>query len=637
MTYIGDHQRIEPATRPGLTPAAVAQVILDGFNRHYSLFRFGAQRAKALFESGNWHGIQQLSRERIEYYDTRVRECTTTLNSALKGSGTRPAGGQDGATHADASDHPGESSDVAAGLTAEQAAFWQDVKGEFVALLPDHRQPECAETFFNSVSCRILHRDYFHNNFMFVRPAIATEYLESRLPSYRVYYPTREGLVKSLLKMMADFGLAAPFADLPADMRALVRRAVHKLRRDLPGDGGPRIAPDCQIHVLNSLFFRNKGAYVVGRLVNQTSIHPFAIALVRTPSGHVRADALLHEADDLSTLFSFTRAYFLVDMETPAAYVNFLNTLLPRKPKAELYTILGLQKQGKTLFYRDFLQHLAHSHDNFDVAPGIHGLVMVVFTLPSYPYVFKLIRDRIKKDGMDHPTVRRKYQLVKKHDRVGRMADTWEYSQVALPRSRFSPALLQELRKEVPSLLEESDDTIVLRHVYIERRMTPLNIFLMRANDAALDVAVKGYGDAIRELAAANIFPGDMLFKNFGVTRLGRIVFYDYDEIQRMTEMNFRRIPPAPNFEAEMSGEPWYPVGRNDVFPEEFSVFLLGNPRVRAAFMKYHADLLEAEWWNMRRQRAAHGRIEDIFPYPDSRRLCAAAVGRKTETDSTHP
>lgn len=609
MTYVGDHQRVEQVSRPGLSPQTVALTILDGFNRHYALFRYGAQRAKSLFESANWRGIQQLSRERIEYYDTRVRECTTQLNTALKGSEASPSGAS-----------------AQQSLTPAQLAFWQSVKGEFVTLLAGHRQPECAETFFNSVSCHILHRDYFHNDFLFVRPAIATDYLDSRLPSYRVYYPISEGLEKSLIRMIADFGLAAPFADLPADARRIARMAIRQLRHTIPVGAGQRLSPDCQIHVLNSLFFRNKGAYVVGRLVNQGTTFPFAIALLHTPSGHIQADALLHTADDLSTLFSFTRAYFLVDMETPAAYVNFLNSLLPRKPKAEIYTTIGLQKQGKTLFYRDFLHHLAHSHDAFDIAPGIKGMVMTVFTLPSYPYVFKLIRDRIVKDGMDHATVRRKYQLVKKHDRVGRMADTWEYSQVALPRKRCSPALLAELRDQVPSLLEELDDVIILRHVYIERRMTPLNLYLARVSDAVLDTAVKGYGDAIRELAAANIFPGDMLFKNFGVTRLGRVVFYDYDEIQHMTEMNFRRIPPAPNEEAELSSEPWYPVAANDVFPEEFRYFLLGDARVRTAFLKHHADLLEAEWWQACRDRAAKGRIEDIFPYEPQRRLHSPAV-----------
>jgi len=601
MIYSGDVQRIEPAPAPLPQPLDVARQILAGFDRHYALFRYSAQRAKALFESGDWHGIQQLSRERIEYYDMRVRECAAQLRQSLRDSAA-----PDGA---------------AAGLTPAQTAFWQEVKQQFVGLLSGHRQPECAETFFNSVSCRILHRDYFHNDFLFVRPAVATDYLDSRIPSYRVYYPLSEGLRKSLIRMVADFGLAVAYADLPRDTRLLARAAVRQLRAQWPRHLGRRLASDCQVQVLGSLFFRNKGAYIVGRLINQGSAHPFAVALTRNAAGQIELDALLLGADDLSTLFSFTRAYFLVDMETPAAVVSFLSSLLPRKPKAELYTMIGLQKQGKTLFYRDFLHHLAHSRDAFDIAPGIKGMVMCVFTLPSYPYVFKLIKDRIDKDGIDHATVRRKYQMVKLHDRVGRMADTWEYSQVALPRARFAPALLEELRQRVPSLLEESDDTVVIRHVYIERRMTPLNLYLQHAPEPLLDQAVREYGDAIRQLATANIFPGDMLYKNFGVTRLGRVVFYDYDEIQRMTEMQFRRIPPAPNEEAELASEPWYAVGPNDVFPEEFDRFLLGDPRVRRAFLRHHADLLQPEWWQACRAHVAQGRIEEFFPYDIDRRL----------------
>ncbi|MBO9354386.1 bifunctional isocitrate dehydrogenase kinase/phosphatase [Bordetella petrii] len=605
MKYSGDVQHIEPAPAPQPQPLAVARQILAGFDRHYALFRYSAQRAKALFESGDWHGIQQLSRERIEYYDMRVRECVTQLRQVLRDSAA-PEG--------------------PVSLTPAQTEFWQDVKQQFVGLLAGHRQPECAETFFNSVSCRILHRDYFHNDFLFVRPAVATDYLDSRIPSYRVYYPLTEGLRKSLIRMVADFGLATPYADLPRDTRLLARAAVRQLRAQWPRELGRRLASDCQVQVLGSLFFRNKGAYIVGRLINQGSVLPFAVAMMRNSAGQVELDALLLGADDLSTLFSFTRAYFLVDMETPAAVVSFLSSLVPRKPKAELYTMIGLQKQGKTLFYRDFLHHLAHSRDAFDIAPGIKGMVMCVFTLPSYPYVFKLIKDRIDKDGIDHATVRRKYQMVKLHDRVGRMADTWEYSQVALPRARFAPALLDELRQRVPSLLEENGDTVVIRHVYIERRMTPLNLYLQHASEPLLDQAVREYGDAIRQLATANIFPGDMLYKNFGVTRLGRVVFYDYDEIQRMTEMQFRRIPPAPNEEAELASEPWYAVGPNDVFPEEFDRFLLGDPRVRRAFLRHHADLLRPDWWQACRARVAQGRIEEFFPYDTHRRLRAGSA-----------
>ncbi|GAA5236606.1 bifunctional isocitrate dehydrogenase kinase/phosphatase [Verticiella sediminum] len=589
----GDVRTVAPPPPAAPDPRRIAEAILAGFDRHYALFRYCAQRAKTLFENGDWRGIQRLNRDRIEYYDARVRECVARLERAF---------------------HAGALPD----------RVWQQVKQEYLPLLADHLQPECAETFFNSVSCKILRREYFNNDFIFVRPAVAADFLDSARPSYRAYYPRGLGLRRAVTQMLADFGLAAPYEDLPRDVRRLIAAGLREMRLHAsPRIGGFQIEPDLQIQVLSTLFFRNKGAYAVGRIINANTIYPFAIPLLRSAAGEIYADTLLFSADDLATLFSFTRAYFLVDMDAPSAYVSFLRTLLPNKPKAELYTMIGLQKQGKTLFYRDFLDHLKHSQDRFVIAPGIKGMVMSVFTLPSYPYVFKVIKDRIAKDGMTRETVKRKYQLVKMHDRIGRMADTWEYSQVALPRERFDEAVIDELKALAPSLLEEHDGTIVIRHVYIERRMTPLNLFLQRASPMQLRHGVREYGNAIRELAAANIFPGDMLFKNFGVTRLGRIVFYDYDEIQPMTEMHFRRIPPAPNEEAEMSSEPWYAIGPNDVFPEEFRHFLLGDPRVREIFLASHAELLDADWWERCRAGAQRGRIEDIFPYDPAKRFAA--------------
>jgi len=311
-----------------------------------------------------------------------------------------------------------------------------------------------------------------------------------------------------------------------------------------------------------------------------------------------------------------------VDMEAPSAYVSFLRTLMPAKPASELYTMVGLAKQGKTLFYRDFLHQLKHSTDPFIVAPGIKGLVMVVFTLASYPYVFKMIKDVIPyPKETDRKQIMGKYQLVKLHDRVGRMADTWEYSHVTLPRARFSAELIRELLAMCPSQVEITAESVIIRHVYIERRMTPLNIYLQHATDAELEHAVAEYGNAIKELAAANIFPGDMLYKNFGVTRARRVVFYDYDEIEYMTDCNFRKIPPPRNEEDEMSGEPWYSVGKNDVFPEQFGPFLLGDARIRAAFMKHHADLLTREFWQHRKERIAAGHLENVYPYPQAVRF----------------
>jgi isocitrate dehydrogenase kinase/phosphatase len=397
-----------------------------------------------------------------------------------------------------------------------------------------------------------------------------------------------------------------------------------------------------QLQVLSSLFFRNKGAYVVGKAINGPREHPFVIPVLHNRRGQLLLDTVITDQEQITILFSFTRAYFQVDMEVPSAYVQFLRSLMPRKPRSEIYTILGLQKQGKTLFYRDFLQHLKHSSDYFQLAPGIPGLVMLVFELPSFPYVFKVIKDFYPppKDTT-RAQVKEKYLLVKHHDRVGRMADTLEYSNVAFPLSRFSEELLAELRRDAPSLVEIEGERIIIRHLYIERRMVPLNIFLARAeaagDDALVEHAIVEYGNAIKDLIAANIFPGDMLYKNFGVTRHGRVVFYDYDEIEYLTDCNFRDIPQARNEEDEMSAEPWYPIGRHDVFPEQFEQFLLGNAKIRQYFLKHHAQLLTRAYWQSHKERILAGIVEDVFPYPQQIRFSNQAAAAEARSPGIEP
>ena len=563
----------------------IARAILAGFDRHYALFRYAAQLAKGRYEAGDWVGMRRLSSERIAYYDERVKEATASLQRDFN------------AQELDEAD-------------------WQEVKQHYVVLLHEHKQPECAETFFNSVTCRILHRNYFNNDYIFVRPAVSTEHLDADPPAYRCYYPTSQGWRSTLRNLLADFGLACPFVDVERDIMLLMRAARAYLPRPFHVD------QDCQLQVLSSIFFRNKGAYIIGRFINGHQVFPFAIPVLRDQRGQMYTDTLLMEADQLARLFSFTRAYFLVDMEVPSAYVDFIQQLLPTKPKSELYSMLGLQKHGKTLFYRDLLYHLKHSTDKFSVAPGIRGLVMAVFTLPSYPYVFKIIKEGVqRRKDVTREHIKGKYQLVKMHDRVGRMADTWEYSHVALPLARCEPAFVEELFRDAPGTVSIEGDQLHIAHVYIERRMVPLNLYLQHASEAERERAVIEYGLAIKELAAANIFPGDMLWKNFGVTRLERVVFYDYDEIQYMTECKFRHVPPAPNPEAEMASEPWYAVGPNDVFPEEFGTFLLGDPKVRKVFMQHHADLLDANFWNTRKTQIQSGITPNVFPYAREQRF----------------
>ncbi|MBH1978817.1 MULTISPECIES: bifunctional isocitrate dehydrogenase kinase/phosphatase [unclassified Simplicispira] len=581
----------------------IAKAMMDGFNRHYRLFRTESARAKHRFETADWHGQQRAQRERIEFYDLRVKECTKRLEKEFK-AGSLPM-------------------DV-----------WHQIKLHYIGLLVNHHQPELAETFFNSVTCRILHRTHFHNDFIFVRPAVSTEYIENEepeaRPTYWSYYPSRENLFDTMLGIVENFQLQREFEDLPRDIRYVLAAMQGRLDK-------VRLRANFQIQVLSGLFFRNKGAYVVGKIINGFHEVPFALPILHNDAEQLYIDAALFGEDDLQMLFSFARAYFMVDMEIPSAYVQFLRSLMPRKPRTELYNALGLAKQGKTLFYRDFLYHLKHSSDKFRIAPGIKGMVMLVFDLPSFPFVFKLIKDYYPpQKETTREQIKGKYLLVKQHDRVGRMADTLEYSEVAFPRVRFDDELIAEIEKFAPSQLEISDrdgdghQEVIIKHLYIERRMIPLNIYLQESFDTGLDDprarqqmehSVIEYGNAIKDLVAANIFPGDMLWKNFGVTRNGKVVFYDYDEIEYITDCNFRKVPQPRNEEEEMSGEIWYTVGPHDVFPETFGPFLLGNDAVREAFMRHHADLLGVEFWQQHKERILAGHVYDVFPYDVNRRF----------------
>ncbi len=570
---------------PALT---IARIILSGFNKHYKRFKEYGGEACSYFEDANWTRIGDASRERILSYDSRVTETVATLATRFPEA-------------------------------SKNNCMWPEIKAAYIALLMNHLQSECAETYYNSVACRVLHRDYYNNENIFWRPALSTEHLIGSTPSYRSYYPPTQGLRRCLLEMLTSFDIDIQFQNLRRD----IRRIEKSIKAQRPKTW--KAHPNHQLQVLGSLFFRNKAAYVVSRLVNGDRKQALVLPLLKDDQQKVFVDAALMRDKDVSIVFSFSRAYFMVDMEVPSAYVSFLLSIMPGKSPVDLYAMLGLQKQAKTLLYREMQQHLIHSQDNFQIAPGVRGMVMLVFTLPSFPFVFKLIRDFFEPPKTSsREDVRGKYQLVKNHDRVGRMADTLEYSNVAIPLERIEPALMDELRATASGSIEIVGEKLVIKHIYIERRMEPLDRFLSQATPAQKLQAIKDFGQAIRDLASANIFPGDMLKKNFGVTRTGRVVFYDYDEIAYITDCNFREIPAAQNYDDEISDTPWFSIGHHDVFPESFGPFFFARADDLALFKKNHAELLTAKWWADMKKSILAGKQMDIFPYNIKRRFSEA-------------
>lgn len=571
----------------------IADIILKGFRRHFGLFLQITAQAKTRYSQSDWQGFAKDSADRISFYDLRVQESIDRLQQEL----------------------PQQQLDE---------PLWQQVKQHYLQFLMFHPQAELAETFYNSVFCRLFERKYFHHQNIFITSTLSKQCLPAPIASvYDSYFPAQDGLRSCIRKIIASYALTLPFVDLERDIRSIVQRFKQQ------SSHGRYPVYQIRFDMLKSLFYRNKAAYLVGRVVSPAGQQPFIIPILQQQEHgdtQLYLDTLLTDPQQMSIIFGFSRAYFMVDLPVPSAMVHFLKELMPHKTLAELYASVGLHKQAKTEFYRELLQHLQRSTDQFIAAPGTRGMVMMVFTLPSFPYVFKVIRDQFAESkAFGRDTVKQRYLLVKKHDRVGRMADTMEYSDVALPLQKFSAELLAELEQSIAGSIRREDGLLVISHLYIERRMTPLNLYLEQVEPAEQRRVMQDYGQALKDMIAANIFPGDMLLKNFGVTRHGRVVFYDYDEVQYLLDVNFRAIPKADNWDDMLSAEPWYSVNPGDVFPEQIATFVTPQPAWRQMLIDSHPELLDACFWQARQADIRAGRLEDVFPYPSSQRFSATA------------
>ncbi|WP_153786979.1 bifunctional isocitrate dehydrogenase kinase/phosphatase [Pseudomonas sp. EMN2] len=561
-------------------PAAdIARVILEGFDDYREHFRRITLGARERFEQARWQDIQQAAAARINLYEEKVAEA----NGRLRQGFAAPVL-----------------------LDVEQ---WPLVKNAYIRLIDPRLDDELSETWYNSLFCSLFSHDQISDGCMFIhttRPSMRSHERAAQTCTYPL-----EGGLKGLLRaIFADYAFNEAYGDLEGDLA----RLEQQLRESLPDwvCKDPALA----VELFTPVLYRNKGAYLVGRLHTVDEQWPLVIPLLHREGHGIEADALITDEAEVSIIFSFTRSYFMVDVPVPAEFVNFLKRILPGKHIAELYTSIGFYKHGKSEFYRALIGHLARSDDRFIMAPGVRGMVMSVFTLPGFNTVFKIIKDRFSPSKtVDRATVIDKYRLVKSVDRVGRMADTQEFADFRFPQAKFDPECLAELLEVAPSTVTLEGDTVLIRHCWTERRMTPLNLYLEHASEAQVLEALEDYGLAIKQLAAANIFPGDMLLKNFGVTRHGRVVFYDYDEICFLTEVNFRHIPPPRYPEDEMSGEPWYSIGPHDVFPEEFPPFLFADMGQRRLFSRLHGELYDADYWKGLQEAIRAGKVIDVFPY----------------------
>lgn len=570
---------------PSLDPTSrlaqwTANAIHRGFLDYLEEFDAITARARTHFENRDWRGHRRDAYARLGLVSDTVWRTMLRLRTQL-------------------------------GHGVHDKALWTTARSQYAELVAAHPAPELAETFFNSVTRRIFTTVGVDPEIEFVSPH--AQPAPPKAPIFRTWRRDR-GSEALLREILSDLPFAQRFQDLEAD----AREGAALLDRQVEESGAE---PFDEVEVALPIFYRGKSAYRIGRIRRGDGYAPFVLALQHDEGG-VTLDAVLLTERDARVLFSFTRSYFHVSVQRPVELVEFIQSILPMRRRSELYISLGYNKHGKTELYRELLAHLASTREQFEAAAGDRGMVMIVFTLPSLDLVFKVIRDRIappKSTTADE--VKQKYNLVFRQDRAGRLVDAQEFEHLEFEATRFSPEVLKELLSEAPSRVRLEGDCVVIGHLYVERRVRPLNLYLREVDEQRARDAVLDYGQSIRDLAATNTFPGDLLLKNFGVTRNGRVIFYDYDEMALVTDCRFRELPTPRDDEDEMSSEPWFFVDQHDIFPEEFVRFLGLTDAQEAALRQAHGELLTAAFWRGIQEQLGAGEIVDIYPYPQCRRL----------------
>jgi isocitrate dehydrogenase kinase/phosphatase len=565
-----------------------AKEIAQAFADYNAQFRSITRRAPLRFEQRDWRGSQKDAVERIELYDHFVNLTVARVRERL-------------------------------GEQALDRGLWHDIRERFAQVIEPLPDREFTKTFFSSITRRLFGTVGVAPELEFV--ALDLDPLGSITTQVVTNVYLNRGSLQLLFEeMLADFPFRTPWKDFDRSLAHVVTEVQSHCEQV-----GERRAVQ-HVEIIRPVFYQMTRAYLVGRVVGRNFVLPLVIALKNTDGG-VLVDAVMLSEGDISIVFSFTRSYFHVDLERVGEAVVFLRSLLPRKPVSELFTVLGRAKQGKTERYRELFRHLQQTGDEFVHAPGERGLVMICFTLPSFDVVFKVIRDRFPyPKNILRQEVMAKYEMVFKHDRAGRLVDAQEFRRLRFPLRRFAPALLEELMKEAPKTVHFDGEDLIFDHMYIERRMSPLNLYLRDRPAEEAEKAVLDYGQCIRDLAYTNIFAGDLLLKNFGVTRHTRVIFYDYDELCQVTDCNFRDLPQATHEEDEMRGEAWFYVADNDVFPETFISFLGFDERLKELFLRVHGEILTASFWRQVQARHKGGELMEVLPYHPHRVRVASSL-----------
>ncbi len=576
----------------GLVPRA-AEMAIEGYKRYLEDFLLITRRAREKFETRDWRGRNRDAYYRLDLYEKHLEIAAQELEELL-------------------------------GDVARLEPAWARIKAEFERRIADRDDAELFETFFNSITRKILGTvglnravEFFHLGDPYHSP-------DGDAGLYRTYRLNSD-TARVCADILREREFTVPFERLERDAELIAHEMDLRLwpfhRRDAP----------IVIDVIHQPFFRNKVAYIIGRIRAGARTLPLVIPLLNGKLG-IAADAVLLDEGEASIVFSFAYSYFHVETDRYRELIAFLQTILPQKPRAELFNSIGFNHHGKTIYYRD-LHHYVHvAKERFIIAPGKEGAVMIAFTMPHYTYVLKVIKDYPcflrtpvnTSKSMTRQSVRHQYAFVIHHDRVGRMVDTQEFENLRFKTSRFSADLLEEFRVAARGSVSVGDEYVIVRHLYVQRRVIPLPMFFQSETDPeSIRRVLIDFGYFLKDLAASGIFPSDLFnIWNYGVTSHGRVVLYDYDDILPLDRVRFRTKPvPTADYEEMLAEEDWVVATPDDFFIDEMDLYSGIPEPLKGVFKAYPGDLYTLEFWNSIKRRHARGEIIDITAYDRSKRF----------------
>lgn len=501
---------------------------------------------------------------------------------------------------------------------AENEQLWSKVEMHYMSLIHERYEADLAFAYIHSVRRKIYQEEWkpVAYDFSEWRPRRA----DVRPQVYRTFAGGARVSADTVVEILKIPNFAKPYRNITEDA-ALVAERINNVF-SLDGHSPDRIR---SIEIINAGFYRNRGAYIVGRILfSDTSVSPIIISLINDDHG-IDINAVLTSEADAHNLFSSTLANFHVSNEYYHELATFLYSIMPGRPLGLHYSTIGYNHLGKFAILNELKNELGTRKEVFQAAVGFPGTVTIAFAAPSSSYNLKVIRDKPTAQykwgifqGIE--AVLDKYRGVHEINRAGSMLDNVIYYNLRLEKKLFAPFLLDKLLREANQSVSMADDYVIFKHLIAQLKIKPLPVFLETASAEDAKTAIINLGHSIKNNMAADIYNKDLDARNYGVSKFLRVFLYDYDAIERLTDVKIRSN--QDRIDGDEDPPDWFFEDGIVLLPEEIEFGLgISDRTLLDVFRQVHGDLLTTEYWARIQNDLREGQVPRLCLYPEERKL----------------